>query len=112
MGVVCDVATYGYNGRDMISTGIRDLKDNLSQYVRRIEAGERIAVTAHGRVVAELGPPAPASRTGRQTRFDRLVATGAVRLPVESGDPLADWPALHLPSGTAAALIERDRGER
>jgi antitoxin (DNA-binding transcriptional repressor) of toxin-antitoxin stability system len=28
----------------MRSTGIRELKDNLSRYVRRIEAGERIAV--------------------------------------------------------------------
>lgn len=96
----------------MISTGIRDLKDNLSQYVRRSEAGERIAVTAHGRVVAELGPPVRATRAGRRTRFDDLVAVGVVRLPVESGDPLADWPALRLPAGTAADLIERDRDER
>lgn len=36
----------------MASTGIRDLKDNLSRYIRRIEGGERIAITAHGRVVA------------------------------------------------------------
>ena len=95
----------------MTSTGIRDLKDNLSQYVRRIEAGERIAVTAHGRVVAELGPPVRATRAAGRTRFDHLVATGVVRLPVESGDPLADWPALRLPAGTAAELIERDRDE-
>jgi antitoxin (DNA-binding transcriptional repressor) of toxin-antitoxin stability system len=97
----------------MTSTGIRELKDNLSQYVRRIEAGERIAVTAHGRVVAELGPPARASRAGRRrTRFDDLVAVGVVRLPVESGDPMADWPAFRLPAGTAADLIENDRAER
>ena len=30
-----------------MQAGIRDLKDNLSRYIRRIEAGERIAVTAH-----------------------------------------------------------------
>ena len=95
----------------MRSTGIRELKDNLSHYVRRIEAGERIAVTAHGRVVAELGPPAAAGRAGRRTRFDELVASGVVRLPVEGGDPLAGWPALRLPAGTAAALIQSDRGE-
>jgi prevent-host-death family protein len=40
-----------------MKTGIRELKDNLSRYIRRIEAGERISVTAHGRVVAELVPP-------------------------------------------------------
>ena len=95
----------------MTSTGIRELKDNLSRYVRRIEAGERIAVTAHGRVVAELGPPARATRSGRRTRYDDHVAAGVVRLPVEAGDPLADWPALRLPAGTAADLIESDRGE-
>ena len=50
------VATCGYNS-EVTSTGIRELKDNLSRYIRRIEAGERIAITAHGRVVAELVPP-------------------------------------------------------
>ncbi len=94
----------------MTSTGIRELKDNLSKYVRRIEAGERIAVTAHGRVVAELGPPASA-RAGRSNHYDNLVAAGIVRLPVESGDPLADWPTLRLPAGTAAQLIDADRDE-
>jgi prevent-host-death family protein len=95
----------------MTSTGIRELKDNLSKYVRRIEAGERIAVTAHGRVVAELGPPIGLTRAGRRTQFDNLVAAGIVRLPLESGDPLADWPTLRLPPGTVAQLIESDRGE-
>ena len=38
----------------MASAGVRKLKDNLSRYIRRIEAGERVSVTAHGRVVAEL----------------------------------------------------------
>ena len=33
-------------------------KDNLSRYIRRIEAGERVVVTSHGRAVAELIPPA------------------------------------------------------
>ncbi len=97
--------------RYMTSTGIRELKDNLSHYVRRIEAGERIAVTAHGRVVAELGPPARATRAGRRTQYDDLVATGVVRPPLESGDPLADWPTLRLPAGIAAHLIDTDRGE-
>jgi antitoxin (DNA-binding transcriptional repressor) of toxin-antitoxin stability system len=95
----------------MTSTGIRELKDNLSRYVRRIEAGERIAVTAHGRVVAEFGPPTRATRTGRRTQYENLVAAGIIRPPVESGDPLADWPTLRLPAGTAAQLIEADRGE-
>jgi prevent-host-death family protein len=50
-----------------METGIRALKDNLSAYIRRVEAGERVSVTAHGRVVAELVPPGHgiAGRCGR-----------------------------------------------
>jgi prevent-host-death family protein len=94
----------------MTSTGIRELKNNLSRYIRRIEAGERIAITAHGRVVAELVPPGspPGSPRGR---FDDLVASGAIRPPVEAGDPTEGWPDIRLPPGTAAALIDADRGE-
>lgn len=95
----------------MTSTGIRELKDNLSQYVRRTEAGERIAVTAHGRIVAELGPPTAGAGQGRVSRYEELIAAGVVRPPLEPGDPLADWPDLRLPSGTAALLIDADRGD-
>jgi prevent-host-death family protein len=94
-----------------MTAGIRELKDNLSEYVRRTEAGERIAVTAHGRVVALLVPVEKAARGRHRTRFDQLVADGIVRLPAEAGDPLEDWPNLGLPPGTAAALIDADREE-
>jgi prevent-host-death family protein len=93
------------------STGIRQLKNNLSRYVRRIEAGERIAITAHGRVVGELVPPGTTSRAARPGRFDELVAAGVIRPPVETGDPLEAWPDIRLAPGTAAELIERDRDE-
>ena len=66
-----------------MQTGIRELKDNLSRYIRRIEAGERIAVTAHGRVVAELVPPS-SSKAGPRSRYDELIATGVIR-------PALDW---------------------
>jgi len=92
-------------------TGIRELRDNLSRYVRRLEAGERITVTAHGRVVAELVPPSAGSRGRRPSRYDELVAAGVIRPAVEDGDPLDRWPDIRLPPGTAAGLIDEDRGE-
>ena len=94
----------------MTSAGIRELKDNLSRYIRRIEAGERIAITAHGRVVAELVPPGSESRRDRKP-FDDLVASGIIRPPVEAGDPAYGWPDIRLPAGTAAELIDAERGE-
>ena len=104
------VATCGYNWL-MASTGIRELKDNLSRYIRRIEAGERIAITAHGRVVAELVPPGTATPRSRGRRWDELIAAGILHPPVETGDPFEDWPDIRLPPGTAAELIDADRGE-
>jgi prevent-host-death family protein len=93
----------------MPSTGVRQLKDNLSRYIRRVERGERVRITAHGRVVAELVPPG--STAPSSTRFDRLVVAGTIRPPLEPGNPAEDWPRICLPRGTAAELIDADRGE-
>lgn len=94
----------------MASAGIRELKDNLSRYIRRIEAGERIAITAHGRVVAELVPPGARTNT-TPSRFDELIASGVIRPPLEAGAPTEGWPEIRLPAGTAAELIDAGRGE-
>ena len=80
------VATYSYI-EGIVGTGIRELKDNLSRYVRRIEAGERISVTAHGRVVAELVPPGTGVSRATASRWDELIAAGVLHPPVEPGDP-------------------------
>jgi len=95
----------------MGSVGIRNLKNHLSRYVRRVAAGERLAVTDRGRVVAELVPPSGRAVADGRSRYDELVATGIVRPALDAGDPLADFPVLDLPPGTSSALIDEDRGE-
>jgi predicted nucleic acid-binding protein len=86
-----------------METGIRELKDNLSRYIRRIEAGERIAVTAHG-------TRAEATLVLRYVESSALVAAllerdGAARagrpFPVE---PIRTLDAVHL--ATAEQLGE------
>jgi antitoxin (DNA-binding transcriptional repressor) of toxin-antitoxin stability system len=93
-----------------METGIRELKDNLSRDIRRVEAGERIAVTARGRIVAELVPPTLLSNAGRR-HYDKLLAAGVIQPAIGDGDPLEEWPDIRLPRGTAARLIDSDRGE-
>jgi prevent-host-death family protein len=93
----------------MISTGIRELKNKLSHYVRQIEAGKRVAVTAHGRVVAELVPPG--AGTGGASRYEELVAAGIIVPATEGNDDPPEWPEIHLSRGTVAELIDSDRGE-
>ena len=102
--------TPAVQGSRVTSTGIRELKDNLSRYIRRIEAGERIAITVHGRVVAELVQPGVEAK-GTRSRFDELITSGVIRPPVEAGDPTEGWPDIRLTAGTAAELIDADRGE-
>lgn len=92
-------------------TGIRELRDNLSRYIRKAEEGERVQVTAHGRIVAELGPSA-SSRPRHAEELERLVASGVITPPVEAGDPLANCPNIQLAPGSAKALIDDDREER
>jgi hypothetical protein len=52
----------------------------------------------------------PAATDGR-SRIDELVLTGVIRPAIETGDPLEEWPDIRLPAGTAAELIDSDRGE-
>jgi prevent-host-death family protein len=95
----------------MAALGIRELRDNLSRCIRRVEKGEQIAVTAHGRVIARIVPPG--SQAGTKT-YEGLIAMGLVRPAAPSAkrsDPLAGWPKLRLPRGTAQRLIDEDRGD-
>jgi len=41
----------------MATVGVRELKNKLSEFLRRVADGERITVTDRGRPVAMLTPP-------------------------------------------------------
>lgn len=89
--------------------GVRELRQNLSVYLRRVAAGETLEVTEHGRPVARLGPLPPRPREA----LERLVEEG--RATPAAGN-LAD---LELPAALAAgpALSDvlaamRDEDER
>lgn len=41
----------------MVTVSIRDAKNKLTELARRVEAGERITVTRHGKPIMELTPP-------------------------------------------------------
>ena len=77
----------------MIRIGVRELRQNTSQYLARVKAGETIEVTERGKLVAVLAPP-----SHEQTALERLIAEGKVRpatapffLP-EPVDPLPGHP--------------------
>jgi prevent-host-death family protein len=53
--------------------GVRELRQNLSQYLRRVTAGERFEVTERNLPVAILAP-----LPGRSSALERLIAAGRV----------------------------------
>lgn len=53
--------------------GVRKLRQNLSRYLRRVNAGERFEVTVHNLPVAILSP-----LPGRHAALERLIAEGRV----------------------------------
>ena len=53
------------------TVGIRELRQNLSKYLRRVGTGETFRVTDRGRQVALLGPLPEESEL-----LDRLIAAG------------------------------------
>lgn len=64
------------------TVGIAELRQNLTRYLRRVAAGERLVVTDRNRPVAELGPPPV---TG--AALDHLIAEGRVSRPIRRGLP-------------------------
>jgi prevent-host-death family protein len=87
--------------------GVRELRQNLSVYLRRVAAGETLEVTEHGRPVARLGPLPPL----RMGVLERLVAEG--RASPGAGGSLADLgvPAAIGPGPTLSDILAAMRDE-
>ena len=56
---------------EVAEVGVRELRDHLSRWLARVEAGDEVIVTDRGRAVARLGPTA-------RTRLDDLIDAGVV----------------------------------
>jgi len=68
-----------YHG-GMATVGLRELRQDASELVRRVEGGEEIDITVAGRLAARLVPAAPK----RWRRWDGIA-------DVFSGPPDPDW---------------------
>ena len=64
----------------MTSVGLRELRQDASELVRRVEGGEEIDITVAGRLAARMVPAAPR----RWQRWDDIAV-------LFSGRPDPDW---------------------
>jgi prevent-host-death family protein len=83
--------------------GIRELRDTLTQTIRRVRAGETVEVTHDGEPVAMIVPHTP-------ERIASLVAAGLLSPADPFVPPRGQRPARG--SLTASAALERDRAGR
>src|SRR6266542_1244126 len=89
----------------MGAIGVRELRQNLSVYLRRVKAGETLEVTEQGRPVGRL-TPLPARQL---TRLEQLIEAGDARPPTVQ---LADVPLPPAPSGRPLSrVLEEMRDE-
>ena len=85
--------------------GVRELRQNLSVYLREIERGKSFEVTDRGQPVALLIPLPRAA-----TPLQKLIASGRASAP--AGDLLDLPPPKGRTSRTASAALAEQRAER
>ena len=88
----------------MAAVGIQELKNRLSQYLKRVRAGERLVVTERGKPVAIISPP---SVTIVDRRIEAMLREGVARW--EGGKPQGARrpPRIKGPSVAQAVIDDR-----
>jgi prevent-host-death family protein len=85
--------------------GIRELRQDLSRYLRRVRAGERLIVTERRQPVALLAP-----WTDESDPLEHMVGQGRATRAV--GDLLQLEPISRAISDDGTRALEEERGER
>jgi antitoxin (DNA-binding transcriptional repressor) of toxin-antitoxin stability system len=90
--------------------GVKNLKNNLSAYLRQVRKGVHVLVTDRDEVIAELGRPRGDELGELPPLFAEWVQRGELRPRRRVRKPLPVSP-VRLPAGTAQRLLNLDRGE-
>lgn len=97
----------------MKTVGVRELKNRLSEYIRRVRSGEGVLVTDRGEIVAELTPPGQgATDVSVPPGLLALAKRGLATLGAPGDTKL--YPALPRARRRyrAAQLLDEERGSR
>jgi prevent-host-death family protein len=85
--------------RQPARVGVRELRQNLSVYLRRVKEGETLEVTERGEPVAEISP----TRRKPLSIIDQMIAEGRIT-PATRNHRLLPPPP--LPAGPGPTLTE------
>ncbi|MEA2604626.1 MAG: hypothetical protein QOF89_5618 [Acidobacteriota bacterium] len=93
----------------MSTVSTRVLKDQLSSYLQRAAAGERIVVLRDGRPVAALVPLSEIPEATEQQRLADLEARGLVTLPRRAERTAFQGPTVPNRGKLASEMVSEDR---
>lgn len=84
--------------------GTRELKNKLSEYLRRVKAGETIIVTEHGKTIGQIIP----MKDSIEERMKGMIAAGQV---VWNGEKLSPYQPVvqNHGKGLLSDLVVEDR---
>ncbi len=94
----------------VVNVSVRELKDHLSEYLRRAKAGEEIVITSRQRPVARLIPAATSSEDAEAEAIVRLHAQQWIR-PGRGGKPRGLGKPIHIDEGekNLAEIVSENR---
>lgn len=85
----------------LVEIGIRELRADLSRYIKRVREGEEIVVTDHGTPVARILP------VNGRSKLDELIAAGILTPPLNRGPRTVPEPVKI--KGGLSDLVEEQR---
>lgn len=92
----------------MISVGVRELKNNLSRFLRSVKAGEEVVVTDHGKPVARIVRERPEADSADEA-MRRMEAEGLITRatkPLRKNIPMPP----KVPGKPLSEIVIEDRG--
>lgn len=88
----------------MEQVGVRELRDHLSWYLKKVKAGKELAVADRGRIIARM---VPAESRGIATELAALVRDGTASWG--GGKPKGARKPVVLPGRSVADLVIAER---
>jgi len=94
------------------TVGIKELKNNLSAYLREVRSGARVFVSDRNSIVAELHEPYAQGAAGKVANplLMEWAEAGLITLPAIEKQPLPVSPVKRR-AGISLALLNGDREE-
>ncbi len=85
-----------------MTVGVRELKTQLSKYLRQVKAGRTIVITEHGRMVGRLVP----MTVSLDEKLERMRRAGLIRWSGKKLKPMKPVARLKLGRSLATLIVE------